>query len=83
MPIIKAALEACQGYANCVVGADDYFAALYTDDGQRLSGAAIVNWPHALIECRRALQVGSSLADVRANVEAQLTAPRHTAVTPS
>jgi len=61
---------------------DNKFAALYTDDGQRLSGAAIVNWPRALIECRRALQVGGSLADVRAKVEAQLTAPRNTAVTP-
>lgn len=25
MPVIKADLEACQGYANCVVGAEDVF----------------------------------------------------------
>lgn len=28
---IRADLEACQGYANCVVGADDYFDL--DDDG--------------------------------------------------
>ena len=25
MPVVKADLDLCQGYANCVVGADDYF----------------------------------------------------------
>jgi ferredoxin len=31
MAVLKADLEACQGYANCVVGADDVFAI--DDDG--------------------------------------------------
>ena len=31
MPTVKADLAACQGYANCVVGADDYFDI--NDDG--------------------------------------------------
>ncbi|ROZ61481.1 ferredoxin [Kocuria soli] len=31
MPVVKADLEACQGYANCVVGASDYFDL--DDDG--------------------------------------------------
>ncbi|NMH99880.1 ferredoxin [Pseudonocardia acidicola] len=31
MPVVKADLEACQGYANCVVGADDVFDI--DDDG--------------------------------------------------
>ncbi|GAB3348246.1 ferredoxin [Amycolatopsis echigonensis] len=31
MAIVKADLEACQGYANCVVGADDVFDI--DDDG--------------------------------------------------
>lgn len=31
MTVVKADLEACQGYANCVVGADDYFDI--DDDG--------------------------------------------------
>lgn len=31
MAVVKADLEACQGYANCVVGADDYFDI--DDDG--------------------------------------------------
>lgn len=31
MPVVKADLQACQGYANCVVGATDYFDL--DDDG--------------------------------------------------
>jgi len=31
VPVVKADLEACQGYANCVVGAEDYFDI--DDDG--------------------------------------------------
>ncbi|MFF0450319.1 ferredoxin [Streptomyces sp. NPDC004609] len=31
MAVIRAALGACQGYANCVVGADDYYDI--DDDG--------------------------------------------------
>lgn len=31
MAVVKADLEACQGYANCVVGAEDYFDI--DDDG--------------------------------------------------
>ena len=31
MAVVKADLEACQGYANCVVGADEYFDI--DDDG--------------------------------------------------
>ena len=31
MAVVKVDLAACQGYANCVVGADDYFDI--NDDG--------------------------------------------------
>ncbi|WMY80031.1 ferredoxin [Citricoccus sp. I39-566] len=31
MPVVKADLQVCQGYANCVVGAPDYFDL--DDDG--------------------------------------------------
>lgn len=31
MPVIKADLGACQGYANCIVGTSDYFDL--DDDG--------------------------------------------------
>lgn len=31
MAVVKADVEACQGYANCVVGAEDYFDI--DDDG--------------------------------------------------
>ncbi|MGH3589193.1 MAG: FAD-dependent oxidoreductase [Pseudonocardia sp.] len=52
---------------------DNRFVALYSEDQQRLSGAAIVNWPRALIECRRAMSVGGSLAEVRSKIVAQKT----------
>lgn len=32
MAVVKADLDACQGYANCIVGADDYFDL--DDDGK-------------------------------------------------
>lgn len=50
--------------------ADNKFAALYTEDGQHLSGAAIVNWPRALIECRRALSTTANLVDLQASLVA-------------
>jgi NADPH-dependent 2,4-dienoyl-CoA reductase/sulfur reductase-like enzyme len=45
--------------------ADNRFAALYTDDGETMSGAAVVNWPRALIACRKALRSPVRLVDVR------------------
>jgi phthalate 3,4-dioxygenase ferredoxin reductase subunit len=44
--------------------ADNRFAVLYTRDGTMLSGAAIVNWPRALIGCRKALRDGAPLTQV-------------------
>ncbi|GAB3348241.1 NAD(P)/FAD-dependent oxidoreductase [Amycolatopsis echigonensis] len=45
------------------------FAVLYAD-GDRFAGALTVNWPKALITCRRVLNAaGASFADVRAQVE--------------
>ncbi|WP_137144037.1 NAD(P)/FAD-dependent oxidoreductase [Mycolicibacterium sp. CR10] len=49
---------------------DNRFAALYTEGDQQLSGAAIVNWPRALIECRRALRAGSNLESLQTKLEA-------------
>jgi NADPH-dependent 2,4-dienoyl-CoA reductase/sulfur reductase-like enzyme len=52
---------------HVVVGdpaADNRFAVLYTRDGTKLSGAAVVNWPRALIGCRKALRDGARLAQV-------------------
>jgi len=61
---------------------DNRFAVLYPDGEQRLGGAAVVNWPRALIECRRALQAGSDLESVRGRLEV-LTNPPDTAATRS
>jgi NADPH-dependent 2,4-dienoyl-CoA reductase/sulfur reductase-like enzyme len=49
---------------------DNRFAVLYTKDGSSLSGAAVVNWPRALIACRKALRGGAMLADVREAITA-------------
>lgn len=48
------------------------FAALYADDHGRLCGAATVNWPRALLECRRALRASGSVTDVRDGLEHRL-----------
>jgi NADPH-dependent 2,4-dienoyl-CoA reductase/sulfur reductase-like enzyme len=41
----------------------DSFAALHSDDHGQLSGAVIVNWPKALITCRRALSEATQMRD--------------------
>lgn len=53
-------------------GVDEKAAALYGDDEGRLVGAAVVNWPKALIECRRALAeaAGASVEEMRTRVGA-------------
>jgi phthalate 3,4-dioxygenase ferredoxin reductase subunit len=44
------------------------FAALYADPDGRLAGVMTVNWPRALLTCRRALANGATLDEVRAAV---------------
>lgn len=39
---------------------DARFAVLYSEDGQRLSGCLVVNWPRALVEARRAVAARES-----------------------
>jgi NADPH-dependent 2,4-dienoyl-CoA reductase/sulfur reductase-like enzyme len=41
------------------------FAALYTTDGVNLRGAAIVNWPKALLACRRGMATGITVQELR------------------
>ena len=40
---------------------DNRFAVLYTRDGTTMCGAAVVNWPRALVACRKALRGGKSV----------------------
>ncbi|MEO7372451.1 MAG: FAD-dependent oxidoreductase [Terrimesophilobacter sp.] len=58
---------------------DEKFAALYTDDGQRLAGAATVNWPRALVECRRALNATTdvSVADMHSRLSSAVPVARN------
>lgn len=44
---------------------DGRFAVTYTADGRKLTGAVIVNWPRALVTCRRAIADGTDIASVR------------------
>jgi phthalate 3,4-dioxygenase ferredoxin reductase subunit len=62
---------------------DNRFAALYTEDGSGLTGAAIVNWPRALVACRRALQNGAHVRDVRATIETLANAPSRKGLEPT
>jgi NADPH-dependent 2,4-dienoyl-CoA reductase/sulfur reductase-like enzyme len=55
--------------------ADNRFAALYSEDGRHLSGAAVVNWPRAFLDCRRALRDGAELEQLRARVAGRSRAP--------
>lgn len=55
---------------------DKRFVALYSEDGEALSGAAIVNWPRGLLECRRALKDSRSVAHVRGRLEERLQQAR-------
>lgn len=48
------------------------FAALYTGDGTSLRGAAIVNWPKALVACRRGMAAGITVQELRDKLESQL-----------
>ena len=45
-------------------------AVLYTDDEGRLRGAVTVNWPKALVTCRRLVSAGAGFADAVAQVTA-------------
>jgi NADPH-dependent 2,4-dienoyl-CoA reductase/sulfur reductase-like enzyme len=44
-----------------IVGSEqvEQFAVLYSDDGERLAGALVVNWPRALIAARRGVADGT------------------------
>ena len=58
--------------------ADNRFAVLYTRDGTTLCGAAVVNWPRALIASRKALRQGAQLKDVQATIAAPPPTARST-----
>lgn len=70
---------------HVLVGSPDdpdggFFAALYSEDGERLSGAVAVNWPRAILACRRALAGGAPLAQVRDTLLAHRPTPKVGAV---
>ncbi|WP_141580122.1 NAD(P)/FAD-dependent oxidoreductase [Actinomadura sp. WMMA1423] len=52
------------------VGPDHGFAVLYADSAGEFAGAVAVNWPRAVIACRRALRDPVSLTTVRESITA-------------
>jgi phthalate 3,4-dioxygenase ferredoxin reductase subunit len=44
------------------------FAALYADESGRVGAAAAVNWPRALVVCRRLIAEGAGFAAAVASV---------------
>ncbi|MDP9989293.1 MULTISPECIES: NAD(P)/FAD-dependent oxidoreductase [Arthrobacter] len=63
------------GASHTVIGHPEVhgrFAALYTADGTSLRGAAIVNWPKALVACRRGMATGITVQELRDTLESQL-----------
>ena len=55
------------------------FATLYTNDGVELRGAAVVNWPKALISCRRGIGAGTTVQELREALEPDLASTRSAA----
>jgi phthalate 3,4-dioxygenase ferredoxin reductase subunit len=51
-------------------------AVLYGDDAGRLCGAVTVNWPKALVQCRRLVPEGAAADDAVERVRALAAAPR-------
>lgn len=66
------------------IGTDDFhvigdpansrFAVVYSHDKETLTGALVVNWPRALIDCRRSVQSHARLTDVAERLAAQVPA---------
>jgi phthalate 3,4-dioxygenase ferredoxin reductase subunit len=52
-------------------------AVLYTDETGRLWGAVTVNWPKALVQCRRLVTDGATFDDALTRVSALAPAPVH------
>jgi NADPH-dependent 2,4-dienoyl-CoA reductase/sulfur reductase-like enzyme len=46
-------------------GAEPRAAVLYADEAERLCGAVTVNWPRALVQCRRLVPAGATLDEAR------------------
>ncbi len=56
-------------------GDDPRAAVLYTDDSGPLLGAVTVNWPKALVQCRRAMSEGASFDEALTKVSALAAGP--------
>ncbi|MGI5268763.1 NAD(P)/FAD-dependent oxidoreductase [Nonomuraea sp. CA-218870] len=57
--------------ATAVLGdpmADQRFAALYADEHDRLRGAVVVNWPRALVRCRKAMREAAAWRDLASDL---------------
>ncbi len=57
------------------------FAVLYRGGDERLSAAVTVNWPKALVTCRRLLAAGGTFSDATTRVDALAAATARTAPT--
>ncbi|HOV99878.1 MAG TPA: FAD-dependent oxidoreductase [Rhodoglobus sp.] len=64
-----------------VIGSEENqrFAVLYSEDGEALTGALVVNWPRALVDARRAVAARTD----RAEIAARLTGDAARPVTPA
>ena len=56
-------------------GDDPRAAVLYTDDSGALLGAVTVNWPKALVQCRRAVTEGAAFGEALTKVSALAARP--------
>jgi phthalate 3,4-dioxygenase ferredoxin reductase subunit len=59
----------CEGMRIEAPGRKDGLLVLYGHDSGMFTGAVVLNWPRATLLCRKALDAGTSLADVRKRFE--------------
>ncbi|HET9733095.1 MAG TPA: FAD-dependent oxidoreductase [Acidimicrobiales bacterium] len=55
----------CEDTIGDTSGRPERMAVLYGDDSGTLTGAATLNWPRALVECRRLLATGAAMDAAR------------------
>ncbi|HEY0573518.1 MAG TPA: hypothetical protein VGD73_05405, partial [Pseudonocardia sp.] len=59
------------------------FAALYRGREGQLGAAVTVNWPKALVTCRRLVTAGAAFGDAVTQIDALAAAPARTVETPA
>nr|EJI95733.1 phtAd [Rhodococcus sp. JVH1] len=72
----RPALATAHAVVGTLTGDTARGAAVYSDESGRLQGAVTVNWPKALMTCRRLMAADGTFEDARTELDALLSAAR-------